>query len=100
MAKDGMTKPRGCSLLKMCCSSREDNMSLGPQIVVDVRHMRGGCSPEGRIHERKWWCYAPVLLGHIFGGLLRLSSLSTDFSSYSAMHATDRTAGTGRGPLS
>ena len=64
------------------------------------KHVRGGCSPEGKIHEQKWWCYTPVPHGHIFGGLLRLSSLSTDFSSYSAMHATDGTIGTTRGPLS
>ena len=29
--------------------------------------MWGGCSPEGRIHERKWWCYAPVPLGTFSG---------------------------------
>ena len=62
--------------------------------------MRGGCNPEGMIHERKWWCYATVPRGHIFGGMLRLSLLSTNFSSYSAMHATDGTTGTVRGPLS
>ena len=64
------------------------------------KHVWGGCSPEGRIHERKWSCYTPVPRGHIFGGLLRLLSLSTDFSSYFAMNAIDGTAGTARGPLS
>ena len=38
--------------------------------------------------------------GHIFGGLLRLSLLSTDLSSYSVMHATDGMAGMARGSLS
>ena len=35
--------------------------------------------------------------GHIFGGLLRLSPLSADFSSYLVRHATDGTAGMERG---
>ena len=65
----------------------------------ECRHVRGGCSPEGRIHERKWWCYALVLRGHVFGGLLRPSPLSASFSSYSARHATDGKAGTARGFL-
>ena len=75
-------------------------MSSSPRTVVDVSMCWGRCSPEGRVHERKWWCYALVPHGHIFEGLLRLSSLSTDFSSYSAMHATDGITGMVWGPLS
>ena len=55
------------------------------------KHVRGERSPEGRIYEHKWWCYVHVPRGHIFRGLLLLSLLSTNFSSYSAMHATDGT---------
>ena len=39
-------------------------------------------------------------VGTFFEGLLRLLSLSTGFSSYSTMHATDGAARTARGPLS
>ena len=36
MAKDGMTKPRGGLLLKMCWPDGEDSMSSGPRTVIDV----------------------------------------------------------------
>ena len=36
MENDGMTKPHGGSLLKMCWPNGEDSMSSGPWTGVDV----------------------------------------------------------------
>ena len=46
MAKGGMTKPRGGSLLKMCWSSGEDSMSSSPRTVVDVGMCGAGATPK------------------------------------------------------
>ena len=44
MAKGGMTKPQGGSLLKMCWPNGEDSMSSGPRTVVDVSMCKAGAT--------------------------------------------------------
>ena len=62
-------------------------MSSGPQTVVDVSMCgAGAASKVGYMNGSGGatpLCHALVPRGHIFGGLLRLSSLSTGFSSFS-----------------
>ena len=67
-------------------------MSSSPRTTVDIS-MWGRVQPRGKIHKRKWWCYASMPCEHIFGGLLRLSLLSAGFSAYPVVHATYKLAG-------
>ena len=68
-------------------------MSLGRRIAVDAGMYRDGATPKvGYMNGND----GATPLCHIgkFQGLAPIITLSADFSSYSARHATDRTVGT------
>ena len=61
--------------------------------------MWGGSNPEGRVHGWHRWGDAPESLERIFMSWLRLASVPASFSLYSALHATNGSAGSTRGPF-
>ena len=72
-------------------------MSSGSRTVVDVSMCGAGVAPKvGYMHGSGGT--APLFhVGTISGACSDCRLLSTDFSLYSVMHATDRMAGTARG---